>query len=57
MLRCLGIEITTLDILEGNICAAVCTYKRGERVGYRLGLEVVSSAEECDRYSVNVSQS
>ena len=48
-MRCLGIRVTTLDILEGNICAAVCTYERGERVWHRLGLKIVGSAEECDR--------
>jgi len=25
----LGVAVTTLDILEGNICAAVWTYERG----------------------------
>jgi len=27
----LGIAVTKLNILEGNICAAVCTYERRAR--------------------------
>jgi len=42
----LRIVTTMLGILGGNICAVVCTYKRGARVRHRLGLEIVGSAEE-----------
>ena len=40
-----------------HLCDCLYLRERGERVGHRLGLAIVSSAEECDRYSVNVSQS
>jgi len=32
-----------------HLCGCLYLRERGERVGYRLGLEIVSSAEECDR--------
>ena len=48
----LEIAVTTLGILEENICVAVCTYERGTRglgIGWDWRLEIVSSAEESDR--------
>ena len=50
----LTIAVTTLGILEGNICVAARTYERGERVQHRRDWRTWALLKRVWSYSVNI---